>query len=363
MRDREVTGRRPEVASHAPSVLSPGHPSGTAAWLRETARSLGALDAGCLRRDSPLDSPPLEARFRAWLECGNRDLLSYVDSSIDQRVDPFAAYPWARSVVVTAFAGDWGDVSKAPSLPPPDHGRPSGRVSLYACGPDYHRTGKRLLEALADALARYAGRDVRVQCCVDTAPVPEVFLAVSAGLGARGHNSLLRTAAHGSRVFVGCLFTDLDLPEVIRTPDIPVACSACGRCARQCPTGALNDGNPVRVAQCRSYLTMEYRHAFLPGEQRMLGDCLFGCDACTSACPPVVVEPSVPVDLEWLLTVPAGEVRRRIRGTALERAGVTLLRRNAVAILAQRYADSARPLLDHVLRTSQSRVVLDTIRR
>ncbi len=62
---------------------------------------------------------------------------------------------------------------------------------------------------------------------------------------------------------------------------------------------------------------MEHRGPLTAEQQNLLGDCLFGCDACTAACPPPASGQRLAVDLEWLLLAPAGELRRRIAGTAL----------------------------------------------
>ena len=305
-------------------------------WLRQTARSAGALDAGCLLPSS-LNLEPLRQRFTAWLDgAGNRGRLSYIDRSLERRLDPFRARPWARNALVLCFPGQWGDLTVAPNLPSAKPGGCAGFISRYACGRDYHQTGQQILERLAGALRGHlaAGSDFRAESGVDTRAIPEVFLAVSAGLGTLGRNGLLRTPQHGSRVFIGVLFTDLELPEVRLSPQVQPSCADCARCTPACPTGALGADGLVRLDRCRSYLTLEHKGEFSPAQAKLVGDCLFGCDGCTAPCPPAPATlDRIAVDLDWLVAADAADIAERVRGSALEHLGPVRLKRNAAACL------------------------------
>ncbi|MFA4945792.1 MAG: QueG-associated DUF1730 domain-containing protein [Lentisphaeria bacterium] len=305
-------------------------------WLATLARQTGALAAGVVTPESfaAAARPALPARFAAWLE-RNAGALGYLDRSLAARQDPFAARPWAKCAIVIAFAGDWGNRHRRPELPPPPPGRPAGFLSLYACGPDYHRTGRQILARAAAALAAEFA-PAQAEPGLDTHPVPDTALALAAGLGERGRNGLLRTPRHGSRAFIGTLFSALALPPTKPAPAGALPpCATCNACVQHCPTGALPaDGGPLDVRRCRSYLSMERRGPLGGEEQRWLGDALFGCDGCTAGCPPALApEERLAVDPAWLLETPPAELRRRLAGTALEHAGTTLLRRNAAAVL------------------------------
>jgi hypothetical protein len=64
------------------------------------------------------------------------------------------------------------------------------------------------------------------------------------------------------------------------------------------------------------------------------------------------------MDMEWLLTRSAGVVRRAISGTALEHAGVTQLRKNAVVLLKKRSEDArSAALLDWVRKNTGSPLI------
>jgi len=331
-------------------------------WLQRIPAELGALDAACLRPGA-VRAAGLRKHFAAWLDAGNRGALPYIDESIATRADPFVTRPWVRSVLVLTFRGDWGRQDLAPALPAPAPERPVGYVSRYACGGDYHAVGRMLIEKLAARLAEFAGGAVfRHEAGVDTQPIPEVFLAVEGGLGALGRNGLVRTPQHGSRVFVGCLFTSLALPEARRQAAPLPACAECGACVRACPTGALIADGIMRVRRCRTWLSMEYRGALTREQQGLLGDSLLGCDACTASCPPAAAQAGMPVDLEWLLRAPTAEIRRRIRATALAHAGPTLLKRNAAAILGRQLRGAERAgWRAWILAHSQSPMVRETV--
>ena len=91
-------------------------------------------------------------------------------------------------------------------------------------------------------------------------------------------------------------------------------------------------------------------------------DWLFGCDWCTVVCPPKdKVDTRIPVDLEWLLKSSAGEIKRTIKNSAIEYAGVTKLRRNAVAILKESQHPKAPELLKWAAENINSPLIQEQI--
>jgi epoxyqueuosine reductase len=315
-------------------------------WLQDTARAAGAVDAAVLLREQLSGARPAGA-FAAWAASENAGRLHYIDRSAHMRQDPFGFRPWARNAVVVLFTAGWCEPALSePDLPSPQSKGPYGVISRYVGATDYHTVGRQILAKLAAGLQAEYGSNIQTEVSVDTGAVPEVFLADRAGLGTVGFNRLLRTSHHGSRVFVGVLFTSVPLPTVRAKSVLPAQpCADCRSCLTRCPGHALSENLPVALARCRSYLTIEYRGVLNAEQQQLLGHSLFGCDICTATCPPEEEGEGQRVDLEWLLTVPAADIRRRIAGTALERAGVTLLRRNATVILARKYTADSRPLL------------------
>ena len=97
-----------------------------------------------------------------------------------------------------------------------------GRISVYAQGADYHKVVKKALKAMGRWLADEAGCQLKV--FVDTAPVMEKPLSAAAGIGWQGKHTNLLNREHGSWLFLGVIYTTLELE-----PDEP-ADDHCGSC-------------------------------------------------------------------------------------------------------------------------------------
>ena len=108
--------------------------------------------------------------------------------------------------------------------------RTRGGISVYARGDDYHELIKPRLKKLGRWLIENAGGDIKV--FVDTAPVMEKPLAAAAGLGWQGKHTNLVSRQFGSWLFLGAIFTTLDLPAgragstIIAATAAPVSISA-----------------------------------------------------------------------------------------------------------------------------------------
>ena len=117
---------------------------------------------------------------------------------------------------------------------------------------------------------------------VDTAPVMEKPLAERAGIGWQGKHTNLVSRTHGSWLFLGEIYTTLDI-----APDEPHAdrCGTCTRCLDICPTDAFPAPYRLDATRCISYLTIEH-HGPIPHELRpLMGNRIYGCDDCLAVCP------------------------------------------------------------------------------
>jgi epoxyqueuosine reductase len=155
---------------------------------------------------------------------------------------------------------------------------------------------------------------------------------------------------------------DLELPEVIHEVAMPFGCEDCRACIKKCPTDAIRFGKPMDARRCISYLTIEKKSLLTAEEGAMIGDWIFGCDDCTTVCPPRdKVDTRIPVDLEWLLKTSAGALRRTIKGNATSYAGVTQLRKNAVVVLKNMKSPQADALLEWTLKNNGSDLIRQQI--
>lgn len=213
-----------------------------------------------------------EARFREWLAAGYQSSLDYLERNADKRFDPRRLVERARTAVVCAVAYK----NRA------SEGYPPGCrtcIASYACAADYHATIRdrlrRMLAALKAAHPALEGR-----AFVDTAPLCEKQLAVEAGLGWIGRQSLLVTPQYGSFVLLGELILT-DEADAYDAPFEGEGCGRCRRCLESCPTGALVRSRMLDTGRCIACHTIEKE----PGTEVDLHGWIFGCDACQSCCP------------------------------------------------------------------------------
>jgi epoxyqueuosine reductase len=158
--------------------------------------------------------------------------------------------------------------------------RDCGTISVYARNRDYHDVLRGKLKHLAQFLVSRFGGDVKV--FVDTAPVMEKPLAEAAGLGWQGKHTNLVSRAHGSWLFLGEIFTTL---EIAQSSASGGSCGTCTRCLTICPTDAFPAPYRLDATRCISYLTIEH-HGPIPLEFRpLMGNRIYGCDDCLAVCP------------------------------------------------------------------------------
>lgn len=163
-----------------------------------------------------------------------------------------------------------------------------GVISVYARGHDYHELIKKKLKALARFMVTELPKnfdiedDIDVKVFVDTAPVMEKPLAGAAGLGWQGKHTNLVSKDFGSWLFLGSIFTTLKLPQSEAVKD---NCGSCTACLDICPTDAFLQSRQIDARKCISYLTIEYGGHIARDLRPKIGNHIYGCDDCLSACP------------------------------------------------------------------------------
>jgi epoxyqueuosine reductase len=331
------------------------------ARLKEHARGLGFGLVGVATVE-PSDHMDL---YRTWVEGGRHGEMAYLarEDAVARRADLRQTMPSVRSAVVVGHEYFQADPPGVPADPA------RGVIARYARGQDYHGAIKKLLLELHRWIEASVKGPVEGRVYVDTGPILEREMALRAGVGWFGKNTMLIHPKQGSYFFLGLLLLNLELDA-----DAPFQedhCGTCRSCMDACPTGALlgrdASGAPVMDApRCISYLTIEHRGP-IPIELRaLMGNRVYGCDICQEVCPwnerfarPAKEEayraragldgPSLVHLANKLLSLDDEEFREVFRDSPIERAKRAGLLRNVCVALGNWGAAEAVPVLVNAL--------------
>ncbi len=241
-------------------------------FVRRAAAELG-FDSCAMMHPDQLDD--LRPRLQRFLALGHHGTMGWMAETADRRGHPRRLWPEARSIIMVGL-------SYAPDSDPLEtlDQRSVGTISVYARNRDYHDVIKGRLKTLASKVVSRLGGGVKV--FVDTAPVMEKPLAQAAGLGWQGKHTNLVSRQYGSWLFLGALFTTLDMPA-----DRPEAdhCGTCTRCLDVCPTDAFPAPYQLDARRCISYLTIEHKGQIPTEFRKAMGNRIYGCDDCLAVCP------------------------------------------------------------------------------
>ncbi|HEY1960989.1 MAG TPA: tRNA epoxyqueuosine(34) reductase QueG, partial [Rhizomicrobium sp.] len=220
-------------------------------------------------------APRASADLQQFLGEGRHGGMDWMARNAERRADPQALWSEARTIIVLGM-------NYGPNCDPRDRLAARGRaaISCYAQGDDYHEVMKAKLKRVARLISDEHGADVKV--FVDTAPVMEKPLGQAAGAGWQGKHTNLVSRLYGSWLFLGSVFTTLEI-----APDEPEQdhCGGCTRCLEACPTNAFTGPYRIDATRCISYLTIEHK-GHIPHEFRSaMGNRIYGCDDCLAVCP------------------------------------------------------------------------------
>lgn len=247
--------------------------NGLADRIREEAARLGFVACGIA---SAGEDPVRAERLEQWLGEGNHGSMEWMETRLHHRRSPQGLWPEARSVIALGM-------SYAPTVDPMalEAATDRARISVYAQGKDYHDVVKKRLKALARwIVADEPGAEVKV--FVDTAPVMEKPLGEAAGIGWQGKHTNLVSPEHGSWLFLGAIYTTLDLTPASAHRD---QCGSCRACLDICPTDAFPTAYQLDARRCISYLTIEHKGPIAEEFREPLGNRIYGCDDCLAVCP------------------------------------------------------------------------------
>ncbi|MEQ8665558.1 MAG: tRNA epoxyqueuosine(34) reductase QueG [Rhodospirillales bacterium] len=302
--------------------------------------------------------------LRAFLAAGRTGDMTWLEDKADRRSSPDALWPEAKSVI--SLGMNYGPRHDPLAVLQRSE---VGAISVYAQGRDYHDVVKKRLKRLARWLIEEAGGEVKV--FVDTAPVMEKPAAQRAGIGWQGKHTNLVSRRFGSWLFLGEIFTTLDLP-----PDEPLSdlCGSCDACREACPTDALPEPRRIDPLRCISYLTIEHKGDIPDELADRMGNRIYGCDDCLGVCPwnkfaePAREPAMAPKDgmrepsLAELAALDDRAFRQRFSGSPIKRTGRDRFVRNVLIAIGN---SGDRSLTDVAadLTNDPSPIVRDAARR
>jgi epoxyqueuosine reductase len=326
----------PRMSSVAtPGCEPPLHSISLSAKIKEQALNEGFEKVGIVpaeplthERDHLLD----------WLNHHYHGEMNWMARDPERRTDPRCVFPAARSVIVVALNYYTPEKHTASSN--------TGKVSRYAWGDDYHEiVSAKLRSLLAWIQTQEPAAEGKV--CVDIQPMLDKAWAVRAGLGWLGKHTNVITQEFGSWVFIGELLLNLELDydwEVVEDH-----CGNCTLCIDACPTQAITEPYLLDATKCISYATIELRTPELPEPVAgNLDGWLYGCDICQDVCPWNRFEQesahsgfaprigNVDANLAEILELTPESYAERYRHSAMKRAKLSGLKRNALALLEPR---------------------------
>ena len=326
--------------------------------LTEFARSLGFA----LCRIAPAAEPPHAQAFRQWLADGCAGEMAWMERNADRRTDPQLVLPGAKSVIVLAL-NYWQGAAE----------QKGAHIARYAWNDDYHDFIAPKLRQIDAFLQQHDGVQ---RAYADTGPVLERDFGALAGAGWHGKSTMLIHPKLGAWFFLAEVLTTLELPP---DPPLPNRCGQCTRCMEACPTGAISAPYRLDARRCIAYLTIEHKGSIPEALRPLLGDRIYGCDACAAACPwnrfaqasqeaAFAARPALQLSLRELLALDEAAFRALFRGSPIARIKRRGLLRNVCVALGntgtpddlpalERAAADPEPLIAEHARWAVERIV------
>lgn len=296
--------------------------------LRSQALAIGWDDIGV----TPAKIPEADIdSYRSWLAKGYQGDLAYMENQM--RIDPEQLFPGARNAIMFVTYYKQEKISFR---------NDAGIVASYARGRDYHKLHRRRLKKFIAWLEERSGQRGIARGFSDSAPILEKALAVQAGLGWFGKNTLLIHRRFGTFILLSGLLTNLAFSYAAVHMRLP-RCGTCTRCLDACPTQAFVSPYILDGSKCLSYHLIESKKSVPAEIAEKNPGYIFGCDVCQDVCPHNVRKPISKLE-EFSPEVGVGEAISPLEmenlekdptllyGTPLQRRGVPGLKNTLLSL-------------------------------
>ena len=268
-------GRAGGAELRGPRFLNKSAPPALGDLKTALSSEAQALGFDCIGVAAPDAIAQAAKHFREFLEAGAHGEMDWLARNPERRTNPRGLWADVRSVIMLGV--NYGPEDDPLAIL---QARSKGAISVYAQGDDYHDLIKKHLKTLARWLVAAAPCEVKV--FVDTAAVMEKPLAQAAGIGWQGKHTNLVSREFGSWLFLGAIFTTLELPRDDAESD---HCGSCQACLDICPTAAFPAPYKLDARRCISYLTIENKGPIPREFRQAIGNRIYGCDDCLAVCP------------------------------------------------------------------------------
>ncbi|OGU58425.1 MAG: tRNA epoxyqueuosine(34) reductase QueG [Ignavibacteria bacterium GWF2_33_9] len=299
--------------------------------IQQKAKELGISE---IKFTTPFVDVQTIQNYEIWLNKGFAAEMEYLKNNFEKRANPLNLMPEVKSVIVCAlnyFPGKHQELQKG-----------YGKISKYAQGEDYHDVFKNILKELTGWI-KTIEPNFEYYISVDSSAVFEKYFAEKSGIGWQGKNGIIINPEIGSFIFLGVVFSNIEFEADSTLPDL---CGTCVKCLEQCPTQAIIQPKVIDANKCISYWTIESKAAKIPVEiSEKNTEWLYGCDVCQDVCPwneknakitkirSFLNPENFALELETLMQMEQEEFSRKFAKSAIKRAKLTGLKRNAEGLV------------------------------
>lgn len=229
-------------------------------------------------------SSTAQKNYQQWIDNNYNANMHFMQRTTNQRLNPQLFVPEVKSVICCRWDRYLNNALGNKNL------------VAYAQVSDYHIEIQQRLEQFASLIQDFILKntfyvhhnnnlnkdDILLKCFCDTKPVLEKYLAMQAGLGWIGKNSLLINKFSGSSCFLGEIYTNLEL--IYDKPEFDL-CGNCRKCLDYCPTQAITNLRMINTNRCIAYLTLVHKGSIPLELRKAIGTQVIGCDLCQKCCP------------------------------------------------------------------------------